>query len=215
MMVVTCGKWVRHDEVDIFSFNNSDSGYVKLVGAVYSFATGWQNCIIQKYTLLRNQTRAIMRFNTATIPDDATIDIVELYAYHRLAQPSPSSLDSATHIGSWCGAALDASANDYNAPGSLDISFNIIPFGNAWIDLSSAGPDPTGYVNKTGYTDIQIRDTSIGPAAAYGYNFNDTKADEKCKLRVTYHYERWEVPKHIQLLGGRIPAEAGSNGDAV
>jgi hypothetical protein len=170
---------------DTFNFTDADSGYVQLQAITYSIGTGYGNCTIQKIPSTGTDKRTVQRFDTSSISDSATVTKVEWFRRDSLAQSLPFPNATTFRIGSWCGAALDASANDYNATGALDCGIDVYNsyLDGDWIDLADGGYDPTSYVSLTGITDIQIRDThSIKETSQWSFNTSKSK----CQLRVTY-----------------------------
>lgn len=161
-----------------FDFNTADSGYVRKQGFMYSTGIGANKCIIAKNSAIGREDRVVLRYNTSGIGAGATVTQIEISVWHSSAQPTPQSTSSTTLVGSWCGASLDGSANDFNASGASDTYTDLLPYGDGdWADLGTDG------VNVTGITDVQIRDTT-GPAGSYGHAFNTTK--QNMQLRVTY-----------------------------
>ena len=85
---------------------------------------------------------------------------------------------ASVYFGSWIGAALDSA--DWN--GGTQVVSDVLLYGwDTWFDLSEL-TDATVLVNKTGMTDISVRDITV--AGTTNYNFETSKV--KTQIRVTY-----------------------------
>lgn len=167
-----------------FDFNDSDSGYIQSSGFFYSVGTGYANVLVSYNSGTGARRRSIMRFDTSSLGAGAIITKVEIFNQFALSSPANPPSAGNVLIGSWCGASLNATANDYNASGAINLGFDMAAAPDAtWIDLAVySSLDPIPGINKTGITDLMYQDNSIGGLNT-GKNWNTAKS--KCKMRIT------------------------------
>jgi len=191
------------EENKIFTFDDSNSGYITKQGVVYTKKTGWADCDIAKTPLTNYEKRAFFHFDCSTMPKHPIRKIkkVEFLREDDVVQPPLQPLNTDILIGSWIAPSLEAGAADFTGGNSMFLNILQSPaYGDdQWINLSDGGADPTAYCDPDGWTDIAIRDTSV-TVNATGHAFNNVRL--KCKLRLTSIYP--------EIAPGR-----GENGYAV
>jgi hypothetical protein len=155
-----------------FSLDESKSGYLMKTGTSYDTAYGAGNCMIEWVNADNSEKEAYFFFDTKSLPNDATITLVEFYVYLRDIQlPDPPG--EQIQVGEF-GDEMDSS--DFNQ-GTSVVAGPLL--NNTWYGLTNAAIQ---YVKKSGWTVVKIKGSFEGwfDQARY-YN-----GRRQCKLRVTY-----------------------------
>jgi len=153
----------------------------------YVAATGSGNCQTGQQTLSGEKWRAFFNFNTSSIPNHAQIEFVGFLIYLSKTQPfgEPEIYRLKFSIGTFIGAALDGTADEFNA-GTLMVTLDSKPGHGTMLDLDQDGHGPEAYVNRTGETDVKVWDDSTQGSgqSSWGLDFNRKFA--KCRLHIMY-----------------------------
>lgn len=188
-----------------FPFVDGKSGKITFTPpSSYMAATGWAACQTGKHTLDGSNWRAFFNFDTSSIPDHAQVTKVEFLNRMGLIQigGGPDLYLLQFSIGSFIGAALDGTADEFYA-GTLMVSLYAKPEDNTWLDLNQHGHGPQAYVNLTGDTDIKVWDDSSQGAGDPYWSTDFNTGRHNCRLRVTY-----QVPSASATGRGTAVAEA-------
>jgi len=189
----------------VFNFIDSKSGKITYSpSSGYVPATGWANCQTGQNTQSPQSWRAFFNFDTSSLPDNAQVTKVEFL----IRVPNPPYFDPLAYrvgfsVGTFIGAALDGNAEEW-VGGAYMVSLLSRATDNTWLDLAVAGNDPTGFVNRTGDTDVQAFDYSIGDTELWYWTTSFNMSKTKCQLRVTY-----SLPSATATGRGTTAATAG------
>lgn len=151
----------------------------------YAILLGAGNCDIDYDTGDTSEKRAFFFFNTATLPDDAIITLIEFYTVYRSAQPSFPPDGIVVYVGDM-GSSIDAS--DWNA-GELAWSGAALP-SLTWEPMLVSS---CCAVNKTGYTCVRIQGAFSGLNNAGTFYNDPITTKQSCKLRITWYQVKTEI----------------------
>lgn len=190
-----------------FAFTDGTSG--KIVFTLgYTASTGSANCIVAYNSISGAKTNTFFQFNTSTLPDDATVTVVNFGYIESTTQPPTSPSKMYVYIGDFIGAALNGNAGEFTGGTyMLDaVAGGWINNSGVYYDLAAEDNDPTGFVSLTGTTDVRFEHDTV--AGTNGRNFNTAKL--KCTLLVTYTQPTSFISR-LALLGagallGFVPA---------
>jgi len=174
--------------IAMLPFLNAKSGKITYTPpSSYVAATGSAECQTGQSTLSGQKWRAFFSFNTSSIPNNAQIESVGFLICLAKNQPfgMPQYYRLKFSIGTFIGAALDGTVEEFNA-GALMVTLEDKPAHGTLLDLDEDGHGPEAYVNLTGETDIKVWDDSIQGSgdSSWGIDFNQKY--QACQLHIMY-----------------------------
>lgn len=161
------------------------TGNIEKLGLVYTATTGAMACQTHRDNVSGSEGRCYLTFLTESLPDDATVSLVELWQV--LRDPQPVGAPEIWELEYWLGnvgATLDGTAGEWTS-GTRVLVMGAPAESDVWIDLGASAP---ALVNLSGYTTVKLVDTSSQGTGdpEWWVQFNDPAHSGNCMLRVTY-----------------------------